>query len=336
MSPRKDKDSYREYMRNYMADKRLGLTGINNTTEARKLVGAGRFELPTSWSRTPTFETKRLTDFAKLINEYIADRVNIRGITENSRKGIEGYFRKLLEAFPDRFPSRSDIVDYLGNKKPVVKRRTYEALRAFGNWLEKHQIMPNPWKGIDVPKVPIPLLPAPSPDQINQLFNYLDEHYPPDTCLRNKTIIATLVESGLRLSEIAGVHLKDINWQQHTIQVWGKGNKEGLAPFGSTSETLLKQWLSQYNLEGNIWGINKNGIQTMLKRLKAETGIPCTAHNFRRAFASILRRSGVDVMTIKDLGRWESLEMVQRYTRSVTFQDSLKHYKAPLGDKKED
>jgi len=35
-----------------------------------------------------------------------------------------------------------------------------------------------------------------------------------------------------------------------------------------------------------------------------------------------------DVMTIKDLGRWESLEMVQRYTRSVSFQDSLKFYKA--------
>ncbi len=35
-------------------------------------------------------------------------------------------------------------------------------------------------------------------------------------------------------------------------------------------------------------------------------------------------------MTIKDLGRWESLEMVQRYTRSVTFEDSMKHYKAPL------
>ena len=40
--------------------------------------------------------------------------------------------------------------------------------------------------------------------------------------------------------------------------------------------------------------------------------------------------AGLDVMTIKDLGRWESLEMVQRYTRSVTFNDSLKFYKAPL------
>jgi len=36
-------------------------------------------------------------------------------------------------------------------------------------------------------------------------------------------------------------------------------------------------------------------------------------------------------VTIEDLGRWQSLEMVQRYTRSVTFEDSLKFYKAPLG-----
>ena len=35
-------------------------------------------------------------------------------------------------------------------------------------------------------------------------------------------------------------------------------------------------------------------------------------------------------MTIKDFGRWESLEIVQRYTRSVTFEDSMKHYKAQL------
>ena len=59
-------------------------------------------------------------------------------------------------------------------------------------------------------------------------------------------------------------------------------------------------------------------------------GLPCNPHTFRRTFACLLRKAGVDTMTIKDLGRWESLEMVQRYTRSVTFEDSLKFYKAPL------
>ena len=50
-----------------------------------------------------------------------------------------------------------------------------------------------------------------------------------------------------------------------------------------------------------------------------------------RQFSTPVREKGIDTMTIKDLGRWESLEMVQRYTRSITFQDSMKFYKAPLG-----
>jgi len=68
----------------------------------------------------------------------------------------------------------------------------------------------------------------------------------------------------------------------------------------------------------------------MLRRLESYTGLPCNPHTFRRTFACLLRKAGLDVMTIKDLGRWESLEMVQRYTRSIRFQDSLKFYKAPL------
>ena len=110
----------------------------------------------------------------------------------------------------------------------------------------------------------------------------------------------------------------------------GKGRKEAYAPFGELSERYLREWLAQYQPNVNIWGINKNGIQTMLVRLEKQTGLPCNPHTFRRTFACLLRKAGVDTMTIKDLGRWESLEMVQRYTRSVSFQDSLKFYKAPL------
>lgn len=122
----------------------------------------------------------------------------------------------------------------------------------------------------------------------------------------------------------------DIDWQNRTVRVLGKGRKEALAPFGELSAKYLKEWLIQYQPNGNIWGINKNGIQTMLTRLEKVAGLPCNAHTFRRTFACLLRKAGMDTMTIKDLGRWESLEMVQRYTRSVSFQDSLKFYKAPL------
>ena len=172
---------------------------------------------------------------------------------------------------------------------------------------------------------------APSPENVRELFAYLDSHYPPEVALRNKAIIAVFIESGLRLFELSFIKPEDIDWAERTIRIWGKGRKEGKAPFGQTSEALLKEWLSRYNPNGgNIWGMDRAGIQVMLKRLNQATGITCNPHSFRRAFACLLRKAGIDTMTIKDLGRWESLEMVQRYTRSVSFHDSLKSYKAPL------
>lgn len=112
----------------------------------------------------------------------------------------------------------------------------------------------------------------------------------------------------------------------------GKGNKEGFAPFGDKSEHYLQTWLFEYqpDKEDIIWNVSYWGIKTMLDDLRKETGLPCNPHTFRRTFACLLRKAGVDTMTIKDLGRWESLEMVQRYTRSVSFHDSMKFYKAPL------
>jgi integrase len=148
---------------------------------------------------------------------------------------------------------------------------------------------------------------------------------------RDKAIIAVLAESGLRLTELASVRQDDIDWKLKTIRTLGKGNKEGFAPFGTLSETYLRTWLRQHHPNGSsIWGMNRWGISTMLRRLREETGLPCNAHTFRRTFACLLRKAGVDCLTIKDLGRWESLEMVQRYTASITFFDSLKHYRAPL------
>ena len=46
----------------------------------------------------------------------------------------------------------------------------------------------------------------------------------------------------------------------------------------------------------------------MLKRLQEMTNLPCNPHTLRRTFVCLLRKAGVDTLTIKDLGRWESLE----------------------------
>jgi len=125
--------------------------------------------------------------------------------------------------------------------------------------------------------------------------------------IRDKAIITLFTESSLRLSELTNINKGDINWQSRVIKVLGKGGKEAYAPFGELSEEYLREWLAQYQPNGNIRGMNMNkwGITSMLRRLEKETGLPCNPHTFRHTFACLLRKAGVDTMTIKDLGKWE-------------------------------
>ena len=210
------------------------------------------------------------------------------------------------------------------------KHAYFRAIRVFYRWLYSPKSgfnfddKANPIKWIDAPKVPKLILPSLNKDQVRFLIDTVPN-------IRDKAIISLFTESGLRLSELAGIKLVDMDWESCTIRVMGKGRKEAYAPFGELSAQYLKAWLTEFQPNGgNIWGINKWGIEEMLKELRRLTGLPCNPHTFRRTFACLLRKAGVDSMTIKDLGRWESLEMVQRYTRSVSFKDSLRFYKAPL------
>jgi len=144
--------------------------------------------------------------------------------------------------------------------------------------------------------------------------------------LRDKAIISLFADSGMRLNELANIKATDIDWENYTIVVWGKGNKQRKAPFTERSANLLRQLISQNGTGENIWYMKPRGIQNMLLELAKRTGLPCNPHTFRRTFASNLHRAGLDIEHIMRLGGWESLDMVLRYTRSVKFEDSLKHY----------
>jgi integrase/recombinase XerC len=244
-----------------------------------------------------------------------------------------GFYRERLSKFiwqVDYLKApRNQIEKFLATIPPnkygyATRNASFRTIRAFYRWLNAMYGIANPVEGMRAPKLNKPILPSLELEQVLLLIEQAQG-------VRNKAIIALFTESGLRLSELVDIKPRDIDWEHRIIKVLGKGRKEDYAPFGELTETYLKEWLSQYQPEENIWGLNQWGIVSMLKRLEATTGLTCNPHTFRRTFACLLRKSGVDTMTIKDLGRWESLEMVQRYTRSVTFNDSLKFYKAPLG-----
>jgi integrase/recombinase XerD len=201
----------------------------------------------------------------------------------------------------------------------------FRAIKVFYTWLEQTYHFPSPMKYLRPPKLGKLILPTLKREQVNILLEQANN-------TRDKTIIALFTESGLRLTELANIRLMDIDWQKHTVQVIGKGRKERLAPFGKLTETYLNEHLKAMNLESNdnIWGLNKWGIASMLRWLEAKTGITCNPHTFRRTFATLLREAGTDSLIIKDLGGWESVRMVEKYTRAFRFEDAIKHYKSPL------
>ncbi|MFC1938179.1 tyrosine-type recombinase/integrase [Chloroflexota bacterium] len=224
--------------------------------------------------------------------------------------------------------TRKDIQNYLNSVPPNkyglgTRHASFRVIKTLYRWLQSEYGLPNPVEGMPAPILGKPILPSHEKEQVFYLIGKVSSE-------RDKAIISLFTESGLRLSELANIKPEQINWANRTIRVMGKGRKEAYAAFGELTAQYLNSWLEKYKPNGNIWDLSESGIASMLKRLEAATGLPCNPHTFRRTFACLLRKAGVDTMTIKDLGRWESLEMVERYTRSVNFDDSLKFYKPPL------
>ena len=98
---------------------------------------------------------------------------------------------------------------------------------------------------------------------------------------------------------------------------------------------LQKRYVEDWLLEsgkksGSLFDLNTHGMQSFFLRLEKQTGLKTNAHVFRRAFAVIGRELGLSDLTIKDLGRWNSVDMVQRYTKDFSFDDANKQLKESL------
>jgi integrase/recombinase XerC len=159
-----------------------------------------------------------------------------------------------------------------------------------------------------------------SEQQVNYLIEYV-------ASIRDKAIISLFADSGMRLTELTNVSSADIDWETMTITIRGKGAKQRKAPFTMRSAVLLRKVISLNGHGENIWHMKPRGIQNMLLELAKTTGIPCNPHSFRRGFACNLHRKGLSTLDIMHLGGRSDLSMVLRYTRSITFDDCLEHYK---------
>ena len=261
----------------------------------------------------------------ELLSNFLKSRR--QGLSPQTLQFYEGYLKHSGRVVGLNVTGQ-DITNFLNSLQCTNggKHAYFRTLRTFYSWLYSRKsgynlnLQDNPILMVDPPKLERRILPSLTEEQVETLINYVES-------VRDKCIISLLADSGMRLSELTNIKRDDIDWDSYTITIIGKGNKQRRAPFTAGTAKLLQLYLRDNHTDGNIWGLTKHGIETVLKRLGQDTGIKCNAHSFRRGFACNLHRKGLSTLDIMHLGGWSDLSMVLRYTKSITFEDCLKHYR---------
>lgn len=229
----------------------------------------------------------------------------------------------------DRFHVRGFLAEQFGKIKKVSVGRKLAAIRSFFRFLVRERVVSvNPAATIRAPKRDKPLPRALSVDDMDRFFSRN-----PDMGKRDSSIFELLYSSGLRISELTGLKVRDLDLKSGWVRVVGKGNKERYVPVGSRAARALASYLPLRAFLATIRAgmkdsgalfLNSRGgplssrsIRRILKAYLDSCGLTRDAspHTFRHSFASHLLQGGADLRSIQELLGHTSLSTTQRYTR---------------------
>jgi len=231
-----------------------------------------------------------------------------------------------------RYISSTHIREYLVSlRRRGLKDTTQHAhargIKTFLNWLVGEDLLvTSPIRNVPMPRLE-KRIPAPySHDEIRRLLEACDPETP--TGARNRAMVLVFLDSGLRLSELAGLSVGDINPQTGLTTVLGKGRKQRRVRVGRGARAAIEAMLAQGGHPPRgapLWAVpgrggaserrlTPSGIQSMLVRLGRRANVhPCGAHRFRRTFALWCLRDGMDLHTLRLFMGHEGLAVLQRY-----------------------
>jgi len=219
-----------------------------------------------------------------------------------------------------------------GSNGPTSVARKLSTLRSFYRFLVKERVAPsNPARAVQAPRRPRKL-PEVLPEA--DVAALLDA--PGDAealVLRDRAFLELLYSSGLRVSELTGLDLDDLDLAEGLVRVLGKGRKERVVPVGGPARDALRRWIDE-GRPGLLAGrdgatargalfVNYRGgrltprsVARRLDRWVAAAGLPRHVHPhvLRHCFATHLLGNGADLRGIQELLGHASLSTTQRYT----------------------
>ena len=215
---------------------------------------------------------------------------------------------------------------------PKSTGRKLASIKSFFRYLLKHaHVESNPASTVKAPKQHASLPKFLQKEVLEQILSYSDKD---DWQLkRDKTILEPLYSTGIRLGELVAIDMGDVQINQKTVKVFGKGGKERIVPFGGKAAEALDFYLKERNiyvhkdLNDNPLFISRQGlrisprtVQSRLKKLfdSVAAGSGFTPHLMRHTFATHLLDHGADIRAVKELLGHASLSSTQIYTHLET------------------
>ena len=272
-----------------------------------------------------------------------------------SRNTIQSYKHdlKLLSAFcrEQGITAWQDLGNYHlrqfvadAHKKGVsgkTQQRRLSSIRTFFNYLARENLVnQNPALAITTPKTAQKLPKTLDTDQVAQLLNVKSSKW---HTVRDVAILELFYSSGLRLSELTNSDLIDIDWDEKTIRVTGKGNKERILPVGSHAIDALKKWLGIREhlprknqsihdekalfLSERGKRISPRNVQSRVRHLTRSQNVNGNVHPhmLRHSFASHMLESSGDLRAVQELLGHADIATTQIYTH-LDFQHLAEVY----------
>ncbi len=297
---------------------------MNRTMEAyiQDQVGGNRSKKTIEWHQTAL----------GLFSTYLAEQEHITLVTEINAIHITGWFAHLRTT--------------VGGHGKIRSERTIQtyarSLRAFCHWLIRRRLITfNPFDEVSFPKVGKPLIKIFTEEEFEKL---LWACAPPNeksplaerAAVRNRAILWVLYDTGIRVSELCGLRLDNVDRKQGLITVWGKGSKERRIAMGQNCLRNLFFYLDHYRPEEEelaAWGshgedhlflsetrlpLTKNGMTLLFDRLKKRAGITgkrVSPHIMRHTFAIRYLVNGGDPFSLQELLGHEDMATVKMYMR---------------------
>lgn len=280
-----------------------------------------------------------MTPEYRLLDESMGDYLNFikfeKGLSRNTSEAygsdIAAYMEFIGKNKIDK-ASEETVTDYIFHMKntgysPMTIARGIVSLRNYYKFLVRSgKISKSPMEDMDAFKTGRKIPEALSRPDIEKLINAADTSKKQG--IRDRAMMELLYSAGIRVSELAGLELTDINIEERVVRCFGKGSKERLVPLGEYTADALADYLGvrqvfmknsfSPNLFLNRLGgkLTREGIWKILKGYAKKAGIEKNVypHIFRHTFATHLLAGGADLRSVQEMLGHADIATTQIYT----------------------